>query len=415
MAITRGMTAPNYADRFRQHVSTNIQYWQVYVRAQQADVAALDAERESILKAITFALDLPAVWPHVYDLIETFSPYMERRGYWESWNRILIQALGTAGQVNDTAGGTTLSTLLARLFQRQGHPRRAIAQYRRTIRLARQTGNHFEEARALSNLGYLYTEHGQWCRAEVLCRHALQIFEEMNSDHGRAHTKNHLGVLFTRQGRYEEAECHLNSACEIWQAMEDDHGLMRGLINLSSLYIEGENGSEALKQTLNAVHQARLTGEESELGTIYLNMGVANRIEGELAQAETCIRQAEAIFRQYTDQLGVALAWISLGTIYTDQKKWPEAREYLEAALELCRGLKNDYCHVNALMSLVEYELTQRHRQGAAARLRELEQFIHAGKRTMCGAQLQGQLEEYHRNLSELSASTLRQNETTFD
>ena len=119
MAVGRGMTAANYADRFRQHVSTNIQYWQSYVRAQQADVAALDAERESILKAITFALDLPAAWPHVYDLIETFSPYMERRGYWESWNRILTQALGMAGQVNDSAGGTTLSALLARLFQRR--------------------------------------------------------------------------------------------------------------------------------------------------------------------------------------------------------------------------------------------------------------------------------------------------------
>jgi hypothetical protein len=38
--------------------------------------------------------------------------------------------------------------MLARLYQRQSRPEETVRYYRRVIRLARQTNNQFEEARA---------------------------------------------------------------------------------------------------------------------------------------------------------------------------------------------------------------------------------------------------------------------------
>jgi tetratricopeptide (TPR) repeat protein len=217
MANSHLTNHPNYPALFRRHVLANAQYWQEYVTRRSTDIAALDHERDCILKAISFALDLEVAWPCVYKVIVTFSSFMEKRGYWESWNRLLTQALTIAQQIEDMTGATTLSTLLARLLQRQSRIRHAIAQHRRTIRLARQTGNRFEEARACTNLGYLYIEQDQWYRAEVLCCHALKIFEAIDSDHGRAHTENHLGILYTRQCLWDKGEQHLEKACAIWQ------------------------------------------------------------------------------------------------------------------------------------------------------------------------------------------------------
>jgi tetratricopeptide (TPR) repeat protein len=236
----------NFSGLFRHYVLANTQYWQEYVTQRSTDIAALDRERDRILKAISFALDLEAAWPCVYQVIVTFSSFMERRGYWESWNRLLNQALKTAQRLEDVTRATTLSALLARLLQRQSRIEPAILQHRHTIRLARQTGNRFEEARACTNLGFLYIEQGQWYRAEVLCCHALNIFESINSNHGRAHSENHLGFLYTRQCLWDKAQQHLERACTIWQSMGDNHGLMRGFINLSSLYNEMEYGRKSL-------------------------------------------------------------------------------------------------------------------------------------------------------------------------
>src|SRR6185503_6802922 len=94
--------SPDYAGLFRRRILTNAHYWRDFVAERADDVTALDGEREGILKALAFALDLQGeAWPWVYDLMVNFSPYMERRGHWESWNELLDRAIQVAGQGED--------------------------------------------------------------------------------------------------------------------------------------------------------------------------------------------------------------------------------------------------------------------------------------------------------------------------
>lgn len=402
----------NFSGLFRHYILTNVQYWQEYVTQQSSDIAALDRERDRILKAISFALEMEEAWPCVYEVIVTFSSFMERRGYWESWNRLLNQALEVARRLEDVTKATTLSALLARLLQQQSRIESAIVQHRYTIRLARQTGNRFEEARACTNLGFLYIEQGHWHRAEVLCYHALNIFEAIDSDHGRAHTENHLGVLYTRKCLWDKAQQHLERACAIWKSMDDNHGLMRGFINLSFLYNEMEYGKKSLDCLKNALHQARITGEETELGLIYLNMAVAYRLSGEPLQAETQARHAEVIFRQSSNPDGLALAWVNLGGAYIDQKMWDKARRYLEAGLEACRNLKNEYGEIRALIGIVEYELAKDNQQLAAKQLNKLEDLFQSHNWGVRYPHLQPRLIKYRCSLSGQDPDKLQQAKT---
>ena len=72
-------------DYFQQGILTNLRYWQRWLPEHQADVAAMDRERDPLLRAIGFALELGApAWPAVYELILALAPWMERRGYWDA-------------------------------------------------------------------------------------------------------------------------------------------------------------------------------------------------------------------------------------------------------------------------------------------------------------------------------------------
>jgi tetratricopeptide (TPR) repeat protein len=336
----------------------------------------------------------------MYDLLVTFAPYMERRGHWATWKQLLDRADKAAQQLEDMAGLITLSALLARLLQRQSQLTQAIYHYRQVIRWARQSKNLYEEARACTNLGYLYIEEGHWHRAEVLCCHALTIFESINSNHGRAHTENHLGFLYTRQSIWEKAEHYLEQACLIWQSMGDNHGLMRGFINLGVLYNERERPDLALPALEKARQYAELAGEEAEIGKIYLNMGVTCRLKGESVQAEACAWQAEAIFRRFSNSSDLALVWINLGAAYTDQGWWQEAEKYLETALKACQTLKYEYGEIKALMGIIEYELARQDYQQAARRLSRLEDFIQAPDKILRYRYLQPHLTKYRYNLA---------------
>ncbi len=366
----------NYANFFRRRVLSSTQHWRTYVAAETTDTAALDSGRNQIVRAILFALELEQAWPAARELIETLSPYMERRGEWGAWNPVLSRAIEVARRSQDRAGMVSLSALLARLLQRQSRFKQAIIYYRQVIRIARQIGDHFNEARACSNLGFFYSEQGHWWRAETLGGHALTMFEQLDSNHGRAHTENHLGTLYTRQHRWKAAGQHLERACDLWQAMGDDHGLMRGFINLSLLYNEMEQPDKALSYLEKALQRARLTGEEAEIGLIYMNIGDSHRLKGDPALAEAYAWRAEAIFRRFSNSVGLAWVWSNLGIACLEQKKWQEARLHLEVALKSCRNLNSQYGEIKTLTYMVEYELARGNRTSAAARLNELERLI---------------------------------------
>ena len=87
--IVNATSTQGYASFFQRRVVKSTQHWQAYVAEKQADTAALEAGQAQILRAISFSLTSPAAWPTTRKLIESYAPYMERRGFWDTWQDIL--------------------------------------------------------------------------------------------------------------------------------------------------------------------------------------------------------------------------------------------------------------------------------------------------------------------------------------
>lgn len=370
--MAAGAVSVKYADVFRDRVLANTRYWLDRVTDRAVEAAGLDHDREQLIRAVDFALDLEAAWPVARELVIALAPLIERRGHWQTWSQLLERAVQAAQQAGDGDGDLTLTALLARLRQQQGRLNEAITYYRRNIRLAHRLHHPFEEGRACTNLGFIWMELGRWQRAEVLCRHALEIFDRINSDHGRAHTENHLGLMYARQGLWQQGRDHLDRACAIWQAMNDRHGLMRGLINLGVLLVDSGDPAAAFPYLDQALELARLTGETVEIANIYTNLGLAYRLSGDLHQAEVYSRQAEDIFLEISNLAKLPGVWQNLARTYLEQGNWAEAQRCLEAALDTQRRLKDRYGETITLICFIEYDLARGHREQALARWRSV-------------------------------------------
>src|SRR5688572_16319266 len=85
MAAVSLMNEQGYNRFFHEAVLRNLAYWQAWLdETHGTDLKALDNKRACIVRAILFSFDLEGVaWPRTRHLITTFSPYMERRGFWE--------------------------------------------------------------------------------------------------------------------------------------------------------------------------------------------------------------------------------------------------------------------------------------------------------------------------------------------
>ena len=183
---------------------------------------------------------------------------------------------------------------------------------------------------------------------------------------------------------------------------------MRGFINLGLLYSDAGQYDQALSALEEAFQHAKLAGEEAEIGKIYLNMGLALGQKGELAQAEAYLWQAEAIFQRFSNSQDLLLLGINLGILYIEQKRWGEAREYLETALTTCRNLKNEYGEIEAIQGLVEYELAKGNQQQAVEWLSELKRLVRPLDWKIRQQRLQLLQKKYHRSLPGLQLDKLR-------
>lgn len=369
---------PNFTDTqsctdfFQQRLQHLLTYWRDHEAVAELQIAVLDRERSVILKVISLGLDIKSLWCIARPLIINLTPYMERRGHWEEWHTILERAIAVAQQKGDQDHEVTLTSLLARLCQRMSRPQEVVKHYSRVIRLARRIGNRFEEARACSNLGYLYIDGGRWWRSEVLSKHALALFEELDNDHGRAHTHNHLGLLYTRKRQFDLAGEHLKIACLIWRSMEDDHGLLRGLLNQGLLYLDIENPTDALLALSEALRLAEETGDRIEIGTIHNNVGLAQIQTGDYTKAWRSLMAAKEIFVSIQDPQMLARVFQNMGRVYHYENEWHNALEMYEFALETIRLTNNREAEINIRLSLAEYAIARMNDELASTQLREI-------------------------------------------
>ncbi|MEM7028017.1 MAG: tetratricopeptide repeat protein [Chloroflexota bacterium] len=377
MTLNTFHTPNNRIAYFKRQIHHHLRYWHQHDAINTMEIATLDKRRDSILSTITFGLDLPDAWTQTRDLMITFSTFMERRGYWDTWNKLLAKAIEVARQVEDVDGEITLSALLARLHQRQSRPKDVVYWYRRVIRRARKAGNRYEEARACSNLGYAYIDGGRWWRSKTLCQHALQIFEDLKSDHGKAHTHNHLGLLNTRRKKWLEAETNLNEACRLWKLMKDNYALLYGLENIGALLLDMQLPEKAINSLKDALTYARLTGEETEVSKIWNNLGRANEKAGNFSEAETYFKKAEKALQSTFNRLELARVWHNLGWLYCRQARWKESEKYFVLALKIYQGLENLNEEINILEDIISCELQRGNFSNASTHLAELEK-IHS-------------------------------------
>lgn len=384
-------------DFFRQCILNSLAYWH---RQVTPDGASADEDRGNILRAISFGLDLGEIaWPVTLSLIEAYTFQMERQGYWDEWQRIIGRALALATRLQDRASEVRLAILSARLSYRQSRLNEVAKGYRQAVRIARQLGDLFNEARAYTNLGYHFSETGQWYRAEVLCCYALTLFEQIANNHGLAHTHNHLGALYYRLHRWDEAKYHFEQAASIWQASGDEHGLMWAYLNLGALCVDMAQPEPALNYLNQALHQADITEEKIVVGRIYTNMARAYQLAGDLVKAESYNRQAETIFQRNANFGELSRVWNGLGLIYFQQGKWSEATFYLEQSLALWRKLGIKFEEIEVLLDMGECELKRENWPAAQDRLSEIEQLIEQDAKSGQYRHLGLRLAEYRRLL----------------
>ena len=141
----------------------------------------------------------------------------------------------------------------AQIAHTLGQREAARAHYERTLMLARRLRDNRSQARALQNLGVLFTDESRFDLGRRYLQQAIEHHERFGDRVREAWAYNSLGVLELRAHRHDDALAALRNARELFEAVGLRTGAASVVANVAMIAADLERYEEACESALDAI------------------------------------------------------------------------------------------------------------------------------------------------------------------
>ncbi|MFC9438201.1 ATP-binding protein [Nocardia sp. NPDC057030] len=313
-------------------------------------LAWLRTERANLLACIEHtAGDDPA---RMVDLTEALAELLEREGPWSSALRLHRRAVAAADRIGNRLGQANALTNLGTLQWQTGNYDQAADLLRQARTLYRENGYPIGEADALANLGGFHRYAGDLGQAADLLRQARTLYHENDYPLGEAGTLIRLGGLLRDNGDPRQAADLIQQALALFRATGSALGEADALGFLGSVRRETGDYREAGDLFRQATTRFREFGHRRSEARWIGNLGLVCRDTGDYEQAAEVIQQALALFQDIGHRLGEAINLNNLATVYQRTRNHEQAAELSRQALIFFRDIGYRIGEAEALANL---------------------------------------------------------------
>lgn len=339
-------------------------------RAQEVATTALELARESAS---------PADEARALDLLgETFLDSGNIRKALASYQG----ALAIWKRINDRQGQTLALLHSGYAYSDLGESDQATKAYDASLTLARSTNNKRHEGWILAALGHLYSKTGNKQKAFDSYFKAREILEPIEAKVALASIFNGLGFVFEELGQTKSALDNYSLALSLFQTMGHRFGEAGSLhkIGKSHFALGNKNGALKAAESSRAVSKAigaqrmeavatALIGQvyasigKEKLALEYFDQALALNVSGDdrreqaytlnaigvvlermgnLGQAFATFDRALLLNRETKDRLGQSATLANISHLLRAQRKFDDARAYIEAAIRMTESVRAD-------------------------------------------------------------------------
>ncbi|MBI3970034.1 MAG: tetratricopeptide repeat protein [Chloroflexi bacterium] len=232
----------------------------------------------------------------------------------------------------------------------RGVPALALEHMKQALSLYEATGQLWDVATALNNIGSAHEQLGQfdeamWCQAR-----ALAIRRELCDLSGVGRNLNNLGLLHLYRGDYADAEAKLREALSLAEKTANARSQAAAGVNLGDLLCAQQQWSQALATYNAAIAHARGAGDPQWQGYALTGEAAALLATGDTAGADHAARQAlELADRSKLLEVG-GHARVILAAAALACGRRRDAGTLLEAARRVARQTSNKVLLVRAYL-----------------------------------------------------------------
>jgi eukaryotic-like serine/threonine-protein kinase len=324
-----------------------------------------DAALERLEQALPLAADRPEI--RIRILAEEGWIRM-RMGKSERAAELIEQALAEAQSSGDPELQDMKHTSLGRLAWSRGDLREALVHFTAAVAAAERRGQIEEMTVQTVNVATLKGSLGDGAAVVDLCEKVLRLTEQTGDLYEESRALNLLGIHYAEQGLAARAIACYHKSLEDAERLQNVIRAATVCVNLGALYNEQgdlEKGLEALQRgqkiLVRCQNREILADAASAMCDLQLTLG-------QLDAAEASVRTALELRRSVGQLRGQALDLFLLGRIQQERGDTAEARSAFEAALVLTEETPGASFEPHALVRIALSELHLDAGESAAAR-----------------------------------------------
>lgn len=217
----------------------------------------------------------------------------------------------------------------------------AVGAYTQAAELWREVGDRREEADALGGAGYAHGGRGEYGRGIELLNRALALQRAVGDRAGERLSLSRLGASYRALNQTQRALEMFMQVLELVRAANDAAGEAAAYGNISQLYSDLGEDDRALDFMSRALKIRRALRERRKEGEALGSLGNIYYRKRDYAQALSHFEQALAISREVGDRREEARLLNGLGGVHASSGEPRKALTYLEQALQLRRAAKD--------------------------------------------------------------------------
>ena len=242
-----------------------------------------------------------------------------------------LRGFGSRGEIFEGA----VTFLLAKLCQLQSRYKEAKELYKKSLRIAIETGDREGEVNCYGSLGTVYKSLSKYGKAEQYQRKALAITKEIGDKKGEAWSYENLGAVYFYLGEYGKAEEYQRKALPVMKAIGDKQGEAACYENLGTVYISLGKYGKAEEYQRKSLTITKAIGYKKGEAKCYESLGAVYIYLGEYEIGQEYQRKALAIRKEIGDKQGEIACYQNLGTVYNTLGEYGKAEEYYNKALAM--------------------------------------------------------------------------------
>ena len=261
------------------------------------------------------------------------------RGHLREGRQRLERLIAMPGAGEPTPARAAALSGLGTMIHESGDFRNARAPLEESLETFRALGDQLGIAGALTNLGWVAVWVSEAEEARSLNEEAAELNRELGQKRGLALALNNLGWLAQMHGDFATARHYHERSVTLCRELGDERGYARSLINRAWADRCQCRLDEAESDLEEAVSVLTRLGERQILGWGSYHLGCVALFRGQLSRATEILEESVETWRRSGNQSGVAWSTMALGESLLERNERDRAEELLREAMQLWRAM----------------------------------------------------------------------------